>query len=41
MRLGSDDINRIMVEWLCKILCYSLSAILFGLLAVKLWMKIR
>jgi len=41
MRLGSDDMNRLLKEWLCIVLFYSISTILLGLLAVKLWMKIR
>ncbi len=41
MRLGSEDMNRLLKEGLFKILCYSLYILLFGLLAVKLWMKIR
>ncbi len=41
MRLGSEDMNRLLKEGLFKILCYSVYILLFGLLAVKLWMKIR
>jgi hypothetical protein len=41
MRLGSEDMNRLLKEGLFKILCYSVYILLFGLLAVKLWIKIR
>lgn len=41
MRLGSEDMNRLLKEGLFKILCYSLYILLFGLLAFKLWIKIR
>jgi hypothetical protein len=41
MRLGSDDMHRVLKEGLFMILCYSLYIALFGLLAIKFWIKIR
>ena len=41
MRLGSDDIYRAVKQTLFLMFCYSLYIMLFALLAVKLWMKIK
>jgi hypothetical protein len=41
MRLGSNDVDRVIKETIANIFLYSLYAFFFGLLAFKLWMKIR
>ena len=41
MRLGSDDIDRMLKVTIANIFLYSVYALFFGLLAFKFWMKIK
>jgi hypothetical protein len=39
--MGSNDVKRAVKETLVMVTCYSLYLILFVLLLVKLWIKIK
>ena len=39
--MGSDDIKRAIKEGLVMLTCYALYIILFVMLAIKLWVKIK
>lgn len=41
MRLGSDDMHRVVKNTLFRLACYMVYILLFGLLAFKLWIKIK
>jgi len=39
--MGSDDVKRAIKETLVMLICYALYLILFVMLAIKLWVKIK